>query len=111
MKIQHHPRIKDILIGDEVFCYRSQLYAQVEEIFPSAVCVKLMVYHRQRRRFEVSPQLWRAEDIENLSVCRYCGGRHDLVMENASGVPSRVCLTCHSVLELSLVDPLVTSHD
>lgn len=109
MKIQHHPRTKDIQIGDEVLCYRNYLYAQVEEIFPAAVCVKLMIFDRRRHRFELVPQLWRAEDIENLSICRYCGGRHELVMEHTAGIPSRVCETCRSVLELSHVDPLLAS--
>ncbi len=102
MKIRQHPRMKDIAVGDEVLCYRTQLYAQVEEVFPAAVCVKLMTLHGKRMRPRVCPQLWRAEDIENLSVCRYCGGRDGLTREQASGIPFRVCMTCRSVLELSL---------
>lgn len=105
MKIRPHPRTKDLEIGDEVLCHRNRLYAQVAEIFPAAVCVKLMVFNRQRRRFEIVPQLWRVEDVENLSICRYCGGRHDLTLDNAVGIPSRVCQTCRNVLELSLPDP------
>ncbi len=106
MKIQHHPRAKDLEIGDEVLYYRNRLYAQVEEIFPAAVCVKLLVFNGQRRRFETVPQLWRVEDIENLSVCRYCGGRHELMMETTAGLPSRVCQTCQSVLDIAHIDPL-----
>jgi hypothetical protein len=107
MKIRQHPRMKDIAIGDEVFCYSSQLYARVEEVFPSAVCVKLVSFHPQRRRLVVFPRLWRAEDIENLSVCRYCGGRDALSLDPSSTVPFRVCCTCRSVLARSLPDSLV----
>lgn len=111
MKIQHHPRTKDIVIGDEVLCYRNRLYALVEEIFPAAVCVKLVVFNRRRKRFELVPQLWRVEDIENLSVCRYCGGRHELMMELAAGIPSRVCETCRTVLEWSYSDSILASNE
>jgi hypothetical protein len=107
MKIRQHPRMKDIAVGDEVFCYSSQLYARVEEVFPSAVCVKLIAFHPQRLRLVVWPKLWRAEDIENLSVCRYCGGRDGLSLDPSSTVPFRVCDTCRSVLEISLPDPLL----
>jgi thymidine kinase len=111
MKIQHHPRTKDIVIGDEVLYYRNRLYAQVEEIFPAAVCVKLLLFNHRQRRFEVVPQLWRVEDIENLSVCRYCGGRHDLHMELVAGIPSRVCDTCRTVLEWTYSDSVLASTD
>lgn len=104
MKIQQHPRMKDIAIGDEVVCHRTQMYARVEEVFPAAVCVRITLLRRVRGRisFSQSPQLWRAEDIENLSVCHYCGSRHDLHIEQGTGIPYRVCSTCLSVLEPSL---------
>ncbi len=109
MKIQQHPRMKDIVVGDEVLCYRTQLYAQVEEVFPSAVCVKLVTFQPERMRLCVRPQLWRAEDIENLSVCRYCGGREGLSLDGTSGIPFRVCHTCRSVLDLSLSESVSLS--
>lgn len=105
--IQQHPRMKDIIAGDEVYCYRNQIFAQVEEVFPAAVCVKLMIYNRHRRRFQMCPLLWRAEDIENLSVCRYCGGREGLIVENDSGAPYRSCTTCRNVLNLDLPASIV----
>jgi len=110
MKIQVHPRIKDIQVGDEILCYRSHLFARVEEVFPAAVCVRLVVFSAQRMRLQIAPQLWRAEDIENLSVCRYCGGRQGLLMENASGVPFRVCEICRSVADISLTDSVFSDH-
>ena len=103
--------MKDIVVGDEVLCYRTQLYAQVEEVFPAAVCVRIATLDGKRMRLRICPQLCRAEDIENLSVCRYCGGREGLTMENGACVPFRVCGTCLSVLELSLVDTLIPSHE
>lgn len=99
MKIRQHPRMHDIALGDEVLCYRTNLYAYVEEVFPAAVCVKILVLDRRRKRFVLTPQLWRAEDIENLSVCRYCGSRDGLAMENGTAIPQRVCYTCRSVLD------------
>jgi hypothetical protein len=109
MKIQQHPRMKDIQIGDEVLCYRSQIYARVEEVFPAAVCVKIAVLRSVRDRVVLTstPQLWRAEDIENLSVCHYCGSRADLRPERETGVPQRVCGTCRSVLS-SAADEIQT---
>ena len=103
--------MKDIAIGDEVLCYPAGLYARVEEVFPAAVCVKLLLFSGMRRRLQICPQLWRADDIENLSVCRYCGSRDELVMENPSGIPFRACHTCRSLLELSPVDPLSTAQE
>ncbi len=111
MKIRQHPRMKDIDVGDEVYCYSSQLYARVEEVFPSAVCVKLVTFQTGRMRLRVNPQIWRAEDIENLSVCRYCGGREGLSPDPHSSIPYRVCPTCRSVLEVSLPDQLLLSID
>ncbi len=110
MKIRQHPRMKDIAVGDEVLCYRTNLYAHVEEVFPAAVCVKLLTLDRRRRRFVLSPQLWRADDIENLSVCHYCGSRDGLTMENGTSIPQRVCFTCSSVLDHA-ADFLTTTTD
>lgn len=106
MKIQQHPRMKDILIGDEVMCYRTNMYARVEEVFPAAVCVKvgMMCMVRGRLAFAQLPQLWRADDIENLSVCHYCGSRDELSTEPGAGVPLRVCALCRSVVSPSLQD-------
>ena len=109
MKIRQHPRMKDIAVGDEVFSYYSQMYARVEEVFPAAVCVKLVTYQPQRKRLHVDPKLWRAEDLENLSVCRYCGGRDELSLDPTSPIPFRVCLTCRNVIELCLPDMSVLS--
>lgn len=100
MKIQQHPRMKDILVGDEVLCHTAQLYARVEEVFPAAVCVRLMTYQPQRKRLMILPALWRADDIENLSICRYCGGREDLTSDGTPMIPFRVCQTCRTVLDL-----------
>ncbi len=111
MKIRQHPRMKDITVGDEVYCYCSQLYARVEEVFPAAVCVKLMTFEPGRMRMHVAAQIWRAEDVENLSVCRYCGSREDLTQDPHSIVPFRVCPTCRSVLEPCLPDALALSID
>jgi hypothetical protein len=95
MKIQQHPRMRGIAIGDEVYSYKQQIFARVEEVFPAAVCVKPGMLALERRlELLVSPQLWRADDIENLSVCRYCGGREDLVREADTGIPVRVCERC-----------------
>jgi hypothetical protein len=95
MKIQQHPRMRDISIGDEVYSYRQQLFARVEEVFPAAVCVKLGILSANGHlELLFSPQLWRADDIENLSVCRYCGVRSDLQPETGTGIPFRVCSNC-----------------
>jgi hypothetical protein len=106
MKIQQHPRMKDIEIGDEVFCYRSHMYARVEEIFPAAVCVKIAQLESLRGQtvLTYAPHLWRADEIENLSVCHYCGSRVDLAIERRTGVPFRACGTCRSVLEAARAD-------
>ena len=105
--------MQDIAIGDEVLCHCNHLYARVEEVFPAAVCVKLVALDGARMRLAVRAQLWRAEDIENLSVCRYCGGRDGLRMEDGACVPFRVCATCLSIRETSLSDderPPTTDH-
>ncbi len=100
MKIQQHPRMKDIAVGDEVICHRTNLYALVVEVFPAAVCVKLPIFHLRGEHGHIGyvAQLWRADDIENISVCRYCGTRDDLTTERHAGIPLRVCDTCRSVL-------------
>ena len=95
MKISQHPRMRDISIGDEVYSYRQQLFARVEEVFPAAVCVKVGILSASDHlELLLSPQLWRADDIENLSVCRYCGGRDGLQSETGTGIPFRICQRC-----------------
>ncbi len=95
MKIIQHPRMRDIAIGDEVYSYKHQLFARVEEVFPAAVCVKVCILAlNNRMELFISPQLWRADDIANLSVCRYCGGRSGLVAETETGIPLHVCERC-----------------
>ena len=42
----------------------------------------------------LAPQLWRADDIENLSVCRFCGRRDEIRTVNDTGIPFRVCDQC-----------------
>lgn len=103
MKITTHPRMENILVGDEVYSNQTHLYARVEETFPAAVCVKigmLELSDAYNRRLHLThlPQLWRADDIENLSVCRCCGTRHDLHNEHDSGVPYRICASCRSAV-------------
>ncbi|MBK9710275.1 MAG: hypothetical protein IPO81_02895 [Kouleothrix sp.] len=95
MKISQHPRMRDIVIGDEVYSYKLQLFARVEEVFPAAVCVKVGILSVHRHLdLQISPQLWRADDIENLSVCRHCGCRDRLISETQTGIPRRVCERC-----------------
>jgi hypothetical protein len=98
VKIRKHPRLRDIQIGDEVYSYRYQLFARVEEIFPSAVCVKVGILSPSSPlELVISPQLWRAADIENLSICRYCGSRDDLQIERpGTGIPCRICIHCRT---------------
>ncbi|HMO56313.1 MAG TPA: hypothetical protein PKC19_03080 [Roseiflexaceae bacterium] len=85
-------------IGDEVYSYQHDLFARVEEVFPAAVCVKVaQLVLGPRLELHLAPQLWRADDIENLSVCRYCGARDDLRLEMETGVPFRVCDRCCTV--------------
>ena len=97
LKIRQHPRMKDICIGDEVICQSRQLYARVEEVFPAAVCVKLAVlYIEPVAEMVILPQLWRADDIENLSVCRYCQSREKLQLQHTTGIPYRICVLCLS---------------
>jgi ribosomal protein L40E len=98
MKISLHPRMTEIAIGDEVFSYSQHLFARVEDVFPAAVCVKVAILSVDSN-FDIhySPQLWRADDIENLSVCRYCGARTDLSLESQTGIPFHVCQHCGAV--------------
>ena len=64
MKIRQHPSMRDISIGDEVYSYRQQLFARVEEVFPAAVCVKVGILSAgSHLELLFSPQLWRADDI------------------------------------------------
>lgn len=98
MKILQHPRMRDISVGDDVYCHPQQLFARVEEVFPAAVCVKIGILSiRRRMDLKISPQLWRADDIQNLSVCRCCGSRDDLCYERGTGVPFRICERCTNV--------------
>ncbi len=95
MKIIIHPRIQNITIGDEVFSHSSQLFAHVIEVFPAAVCVRIgMLAVNGTVELLVAPQLWPAEDIENLSICRFCGSRHNLRVEHDTGIPFRICADC-----------------
>lgn len=101
MKITTHPRMENILVGDEVYSNQTHLYARVEETFPAAVCVRVGLLeptdaYNRRLNLTLMPQLWRADDIENLSVCRCCGTRHDLHNEQDTGVPSRICESCRN---------------
>ena len=106
MKIVQHPRMRDITIGDEVYYHPLQLFARVVETFPAAVCVRIGILSIQRSmEIVLSPQLWRADDIENLSVCRHCGSRDRLHYEAWTGVPFRVCEQC-----LSTAHHAETSH-
>ncbi|HEY1015417.1 MAG TPA: hypothetical protein VGE07_22105 [Herpetosiphonaceae bacterium] len=100
MKIRQHPRMRNIFVGDEVVCYPQHLYARVEEVFPAAVCVKLVILTTVPiTELVTSPQLWRADDIENLSVCRYCGSREQLEIQCATGIPFRTCAPCRHLLQ------------
>ena len=95
MKIRKHPRMSNIGIGDEVYFLPQHLYAHVIEVFPAAVCVRIGILAiTDHMELLLSPQLWRADDIENLSVCRYCGSRDDLCCEVGSVVPFRICERC-----------------
>jgi hypothetical protein len=89
--------MENILVGDEVYSYPNQLFARVEATFPAAVCVRLNILSvNGSMELISSPQLWGADDIENLSICRYCGGRDDLLTEHGTGVPMRVCARCRT---------------
>jgi hypothetical protein len=91
--------MRNISIGDEVYSCSNQLRAHVNEVFPAAVCVRVGVLERHRHLELISaPQLWRAEEIENLSICHCCGTRENLIedsmLEHGTGVPFRICAAC-----------------
>mgnify|MGYP001208007240 CR=1 FL=1 len=95
MKIRQHPRMAGILIGDEVYSHPHKLFARVADVFPAAVCVKIGILSTEEpMEITLAPQLWRADDIENLSVCRYCGSREDISTVADTGIPFRVCAAC-----------------
>ncbi len=95
MKIQPHPRLQGVMIGDEVYSYHHNLAARVADIFPAAVCVRIGVLSTETpMELSHTPQLWRADDIENLSVCRYCGAREGVRVVNDYGSPIGVCEQC-----------------
>lgn len=99
MKIRQHPRMHDIMVGDEVYSTPLHIFARVIEVFPAAVCVRVGVLSLGKTmELLLSPSLWRADEIENLSVCQHCGSRDDLLPLTATGVPLRVCVTCSSQL-------------
>jgi hypothetical protein len=85
------------MIGDEVYSYPNNLFARVSDVFPAAVCVKIGILSLEEPcEITLTPQLWRADDIENLSVCRHCGSREDVRTVSETGIPFRVCGTCQS---------------
>jgi hypothetical protein len=95
MKIQSHPRLRGVMIGDEVYSYHYHLAARVADIFPAAVCVRIGVLSTETpMELSQTPQLWRADEIENLSVCRYCGARDNVRVVRENGIPFRVCTQC-----------------
>lgn len=95
MKIHQHPRMRNIYIGDEVYSYPHNLFARVEEVFPAAVCVKVGTLSvNGSLDLALDAQLWRADDIENLSICRYCDSREELRIEEDTGIPFRICANC-----------------
>ena len=95
MKIRQHPRMHDVVVGDEVYSYPHKIFARVADIFPAAVCVKIAILSvEEPMEITLAPQLWRADDIENLSVCRYCGSRENIRTVTGTGIPFRVCLSC-----------------
>jgi hypothetical protein len=95
MKIRQHPRMRDVTVGDEVYSYPHNLFARVDDVFPAAVCVKIGILSvDEPMEITLAPQLWRADDIENLSVCRYCGSRDNLHTIIDTGIPFRVCRAC-----------------
>jgi hypothetical protein len=100
MKIRQHPRMRDILVGDEVYSYPNKIFARVADVFPAAVCVKIAILSiEEPMEITLAPQLWKADDIENLSVCRYCGCREDIRTVTGTGIPFRVCMACSPLVE------------
>jgi hypothetical protein len=112
MKIQRHPRIQDIAVGDEVLSYHTNIVARVHDVFPAAVCVRIAVVCRVASRWETREvgQVWRADEIENVSRCCYCGARDDLHTLQHTAPPRRICGTCHSVMLLSHPVPMIEAH-
>ncbi|PDW00820.1 hypothetical protein [Candidatus Viridilinea mediisalina] len=105
MKIRQHPRINGILIGDEVYSHPHKLFARVADVFPAAVCVRIGVLSVDNpMEIILAPQLWRADDIENLSVCRYCGSREQIRTVSDTGIPFRVCTACSPLTSEELLD-------
>lgn len=103
MKIIQHPRISGVNIGDEVYSVPNKLSAHVVEIFPAAVCVKVgVLLKRKHMELFLDPQLWRADDIENLSVCHYCGERDGLCFERDAGMPHSICARCKATIETTI---------
>jgi hypothetical protein len=95
MRIRTHPKLRSMHVGDEVYSMREHIYACVTAIFPAAVCVQTIALSWQHgATLRATPQLWCAEDIENLSVCRSCGLRDDLTCEYLTGAPFRLCRSC-----------------
>jgi hypothetical protein len=100
MKIRQHPRMRDILVGDEVYSYPNKIFARVADVFPAAVCVKIGILSiEEPMEITLAPQLWKADEIENLSVCRYCGCREDIRTVTGTGIPFRVCRACSPLAE------------
>jgi hypothetical protein len=97
MKIVTHPRIQNITVGDEVYSHTNQLHAHVTAIFPAAVCVRVgTLALNSYLELVMTPQLWGAEDIENLSICRHCGNRDELHVVHDTGIPFRICTNCRA---------------
>jgi hypothetical protein len=106
MKIRQHPRMRDILVGDEVYSYPNKIFARVADVFPAAVCVKIGILSiEEPMEITLAPQLWKADDIENLSVCRYCGCREDIRTVTGTGIPFRVCRACSPLAEDHVAPP------
>lgn len=95
MKIRQHPRMYGVQVGDEVYSHLHKIVARVAELFPAAVCVKIATLSvEEPMALTLTPQLWRADDIENLSVCRYCGSREQIRTLSEAGIPFQVCRLC-----------------
>ncbi|MEM8529362.1 MAG: hypothetical protein AAGF95_00880 [Chloroflexota bacterium] len=97
MKIRQHPQMKNVQIGDEIYLRSKYIFAHVIEAFPAAACVKvgmLSLNDRGHISLLITPELWRADDIENLSACRCCGAREHLLREHTEGMPFCLCEHC-----------------
>ncbi|NWF81393.1 MAG: hypothetical protein HXY37_15325 [Chloroflexi bacterium] len=107
MKIRQHPRMRGILVGDEVYSYPHKIFARVADVFPAAVCVKIGILSiDEPMEITLAPQLWRADDIENLSVCRYCGCRENIHTVTETGIPFRICATCSTLPDEAKAPPV-----